>query len=91
MTIAYEYLTRRTPGVHIEPGRLAMFGFFALIVLNILLFCANLFKAMFVMRSAKNEAEVEGIMVPAIKGGLDHLGPRTLGVFRLLVGAGAGT
>jgi hypothetical protein len=90
VTVVSGVLAQRSTGRSLSPGRLLLVGFLSLIVINIVLFCANLLKAMGAMRGAKNEAELEHVMVPALQGEPSHLSAEVLEIFRLLAAASAG-
>jgi len=89
ITLVCGVLARRLVGPF-NPWRLLLLGFLSLVVINIILFCANLFTAMGAMRGAKNERELEQIMVPALQGEPRQLGIRFLEAFRLLASLSAG-
>lgn len=89
ITLVCGVVARRVVGPF-NPWRLLLLGFLSLVVINIILFCANLFTAMGAMRGAKNERELEQIMVPALQGEPRQLGIRVLEAFRLLASLSAG-
>jgi hypothetical protein len=90
LTLVSGVVVRRLLGRPFNPWRLLLVGFLSLIIINIVLFCANLFTAMGSMRGAKNEGELEQIMVPALQGEPRQLGGRVLDAFRLLTSLSAG-
>ena len=90
LTLVSGVVVRRLLGRPLNPWRLLLLGFLSLILINIVLFCANLFTAMGKMRGAKNERELEQIMVPALQGEPRQLGVRVLDAFRLLTSLSAG-
>lgn len=90
VTVVSGLLLHRLLGRPFNPGRLLVLGFVSLFLINISLFCANLFAGMSVMRRAKNEDELERIMVPALQGKPSHLGAGVLEAFRLLTMVSAG-
>lgn len=89
ITLVSGVVARRVVGPF-NPWRLLLLGFLSLVVINIVLFCANLFTAMGAMRGAKDERELEHIMVPALQGEPRQLGIRVLEVFRLLASLSVG-
>ncbi len=90
LTLVSGVVVHRLLGRPLNPLRLLLLGFLSLIVINIILFCANLFTAMDKMRGAKNERELEQIMAPALQGEPRQLGVRVLDAFRLLTSLSAG-
>ena len=75
---------------HVPPGRLLFVGFVGFVVLNIGVFCLNVFLSMPKWLKAKTEEELERVAVPALEGEPTEIGIRTARFIGLLVSACVG-
>lgn len=86
VTIIFGFLQRKL----FDPRWLLITGVLGLIVINIVLFLANLAKAMGAMKKVKSEGELEQIMAPALQGSVAQLGTDVLEIFRWFTFASIG-